>query len=246
MKVRSISLSFRHHPKTLVFTDAQSQMNMGQTQQTVFLVQIVCILLLYILHEITVFYCIIEPQPASLCLLSHRVSVLSGMSLREDLGGKMRVVMCTLFFFPIVNVQVFYWWHSYTLLYAVGEEIEMTPMIFNRGVADPGVWGSKFFGRIMMQVSHIGEGYSHKVWRAKVIYGLEPVFESGNTCIIKARNPIAYGGKGESCLIDRNLEIVTQVWKILSFMCVRFLPIPWDCCATNQMSRLILFCTVIF
>lgn len=107
MKVRSISLSFRHHPKTLVFMDAQSQMNMGQIQQTVFLVQIVCILLLYILHEITVFHWIIEPQPASLCLLSHLVSVLSGMSLREDLGGKMRVVMCRLFFFPLSMSKCF-------------------------------------------------------------------------------------------------------------------------------------------
>ncbi|KAA8595432.1 hypothetical protein FQN60_010723 [Etheostoma spectabile] len=96
----------------------------------------------------------------------------------------------------------------------VGEEIEMTPMIFNRGVADSGVWGNKLFGRIMMQESHIGDGCSHKVWRAKVIYGLEPVFESGNTCIIKVRNPIAYGGKAESCLIDRNLDIIKQECKI--------------------------------
>ncbi|XP_070819473.1 alpha-protein kinase 3-like [Chaetodon trifascialis] len=95
-----------------------------------------------------------------------------------------------------------------------GEEIEMTPLIFNKGVADSGVLGNKFFGRIMMKESHIGAGCSHKVWRAKVIYGLEPVFESGNTCIIKARNPIAYGGKGESCLIDRNLDIVKQECKI--------------------------------
>ncbi|XP_078114093.1 alpha-protein kinase 3 [Sander vitreus] len=96
----------------------------------------------------------------------------------------------------------------------VGEEIEMTPMIFNKGVADSGVWGNKLFGRIMMQESHIGDGCSHKVWRAKVIYGLEPVFESGNTCIIKVRNPIAYGGKAESCLIDRNLDIIKQECKI--------------------------------
>ncbi|XP_038557909.1 alpha-protein kinase 3 isoform X1 [Micropterus salmoides] len=96
----------------------------------------------------------------------------------------------------------------------VGEEIEMTPLIFSKGVADSGIWGNKFFGRIMMQESHIGDGCSHKVWRAKVIYGLEPVFESGNTCIIKAPNPIAYGGKAESCLIDRNLDIVKQECKI--------------------------------
>ncbi|XP_034535473.1 alpha-protein kinase 3 [Notolabrus celidotus] len=96
----------------------------------------------------------------------------------------------------------------------VGEEIEMTPMIFSRGVADSGVWGNKLFGRIMMQESRIGDGCSHKVWRAKVIYGLEPVFESGNTCVIKVCNPIAYGGKGESCLIDRNLDIIKQECKI--------------------------------
>ncbi|XP_034088036.1 alpha-protein kinase 3-like [Gymnodraco acuticeps] len=96
----------------------------------------------------------------------------------------------------------------------VGEEIEMTPMIFSKGVADSGAWGNKLFGRIMMQESHIGKGCSHKVWRAKVIYGLEPVFESGNTCIIKGLNPIAYGGKAESCLIDRNLDIVKQECKI--------------------------------
>ncbi|XP_040898933.1 alpha-protein kinase 3 isoform X2 [Toxotes jaculatrix] len=96
----------------------------------------------------------------------------------------------------------------------VGEEIEMTPLIFNKGVADSGVWGNKLFGRIVMQESHIGDGCSHKVWRAKVIYGLEPVFESGNTCIIKVRNPIAYGGKEESCLIERNLDIAKQECKI--------------------------------
>ncbi|KAM3625512.1 uncharacterized protein V6R79_013264 [Siganus canaliculatus] len=96
----------------------------------------------------------------------------------------------------------------------VGEEIEMTPMIFNKGVADSGVWGNKLFGRVMMQESHIGDGCSHKVWRAKVIYGLEPVFDSGHTCIIKACNPIAYEGKGESCLIERNLDIVRQECKI--------------------------------
>ena len=87
----------------------------------------------------------------------------------------------------------------------------MTPLIFNKGLADSGVWGNKFFGRIMMIESHIGNGCSHKVWRAKVIYGLEPVFESGNTCIIKVRSPITYGGKEESCLIERTLDIMKQV-----------------------------------
>ncbi|KAG7271505.1 hypothetical protein CRUP_005126, partial [Coryphaenoides rupestris] len=65
----------------------------------------------------------------------------------------------------------------------VGEEIEMTPLVLNKGVADGGVWGSKFFGRVMVQESHIGGGCSRKTWRAKVVYGLEPVFESGTTVI---------------------------------------------------------------
>lgn len=88
----------------------------------------------------------------------------------------------------------------------------MTPLIFTKGVADSGIWANKLFGRIMMQESHIGDGCSHKVWRAKVIYGLEPVFESGNTCIIKVRNPIAYSGKEESCVMERNLDFTKQVY----------------------------------
>ncbi|XP_019935267.2 alpha-protein kinase 3 [Paralichthys olivaceus] len=96
----------------------------------------------------------------------------------------------------------------------VGEEIEMMPLIFTKGVADSSVWANKLFGRITMQESHIGYGCSHKVWRAKVIYGLEPVFESADTCIIKVRNPIAYGGKEESGLIERNLDIIKQDCKI--------------------------------
>lgn len=88
-------------------------------------------------------------------------------------------------------------------------------MLFQKGVADSGLCGSKFFGRIMIQESQIGDGCLHKVWRAKVIYGLEPVFESGNTCIIKARNHVAYGGKGDGSLVDRNLEIAMQVWWLL-------------------------------
>lgn len=90
-------------------------------------------------------------------------------------------------------------------------------MIFSKGVADYGVWGNKFFGRVVMQESHIGDGCLHKVWRAKVIYGLEPMFESGHTCIVKVRNYISYSGKGESCLTDKNLEIITQVKRTFNF-----------------------------
>ncbi|KAG1944846.1 alpha-protein kinase 3 [Pimephales promelas] len=96
----------------------------------------------------------------------------------------------------------------------VGEEIEMTPMMFTKGLADSGYWGEKFFGRIMTEEVQIGEGCVHKTCRAKVIYGLDPVFESGTTCITKVRNPIAYGAKEESNLIERNLEITRQDCKI--------------------------------
>uniref|UniRef100_A0A1A7Y2X1 non-specific serine/threonine protein kinase n=1 Tax=Iconisemion striatum TaxID=60296 RepID=A0A1A7Y2X1_9TELE len=95
----------------------------------------------------------------------------------------------------------------------VGEEIEMTPLIFTKGLADSGTWVDKFFGRIMMAESHLGNGCSRKVWRAKVIYGLEPVFESGNTCVIKVRSPITYGGKEEIGLIERNLDIMKKECK---------------------------------
>ncbi|KAI4905260.1 hypothetical protein NFI96_004831 [Prochilodus magdalenae] len=96
----------------------------------------------------------------------------------------------------------------------VGEEIEMTPLLFTKGLADPGYWGEKFFGRIMTQEVQIGEGYAHKTSRVKVIYGLDPVFESGSTCIAKVRNPIAYGTKDESNLAERNLEFTKQKCKI--------------------------------
>ncbi|XP_077050566.1 alpha-protein kinase 3 isoform X2 [Siphateles boraxobius] len=96
----------------------------------------------------------------------------------------------------------------------VGEEIEMTPMMFTKGLADSGYWGEKFFGRIMTEEVQIGEGCVHKTCRAKVIYGLDPVFESGTTCITKVRNPIAYGAKEESNLVERNLEITRQDCKI--------------------------------
>lgn len=87
----------------------------------------------------------------------------------------------------------------------------MTPLLFSRGLADSGSWGGKYFGRIMTKEVHIGEGCAHKSSKMKVIYGLDPVFESGSTCIIKVRNPIAYGTKMEQNLAERNLEITKQV-----------------------------------
>lgn len=90
----------------------------------------------------------------------------------------------------------------------------MTPLLFTRGLADTGVWGDKFFGRIMTEEVQLGEGCKHKASRVKVIYGLDPVFESGSTCLIKVQNPIAYGTKEESNLTERNLEMTKQECKI--------------------------------
>lgn len=87
----------------------------------------------------------------------------------------------------------------------------MTPLLFNKSIADCGNWGNKYFGRIMTEMVNIGEGCAHKASRVKVIYGLDPVFDSGSTCIIKVQNPIAYGTKQESNLAERNLEITRQV-----------------------------------
>ncbi|KAF7651014.1 hypothetical protein LDENG_00117400 [Lucifuga dentata] len=98
--------------------------------------------------------------------------------------------------------------------FEVGEEVEMTPLLFAKGVADCGCWGDKYFGRIMTEMSNIGEGCAHKASRVKVIYGLDPVFESGTTCIIKVQNLIPYGTKQESNLAERNLEITKQECKV--------------------------------
>ncbi|XP_019969469.2 alpha-protein kinase 3 isoform X2 [Paralichthys olivaceus] len=96
----------------------------------------------------------------------------------------------------------------------VGEEIEMTPLMFTKGLVDCGSWGDKYFGRIMNEAVHIGEGCAHKASRVRVIYGLDPIFDSGSNCIIKILNPIAYGTKQESNLAERNLEITKQECKV--------------------------------
>ena len=38
----------------------------------------------------------------------------------------------------------------------VGEEIEMTPLLFSKGLADCGSWGEKYFGRIMKKLKDVG------------------------------------------------------------------------------------------
>ncbi|KAL4658729.1 alpha-protein kinase 3 isoform X1 [Arapaima gigas] len=96
----------------------------------------------------------------------------------------------------------------------VGEEVEMTPLVFAKGLADTGFWGNKLFGRIMSEELHVGKSGSRKASRMKTIYGLEPVFESGSTCILKVRSPIAYGVQEENSLTERNLEMTKQDCKI--------------------------------
>ncbi|XP_075998138.1 alpha-protein kinase 3 [Genypterus blacodes] len=98
--------------------------------------------------------------------------------------------------------------------FQVGEEIEMTPMTFTKGLSESGSWGEKYFGRIMTETSNIGEGCAHKASRVKAIYGLDPVFDSGSLCIIKVQSPIPYGTKQDSNLTERNQEITKQECKV--------------------------------
>lgn len=96
---------------------------------------------------------------------------------------------------------------------SVGEEIEMTPMVFAKGLADTGCWGDKLFGRL---VSEELQGGGHgcglrKASQAKVIYGLEPIFESGLTCIIKVSSLLVFGPSSETSLLGRNYDVTIQV-----------------------------------
>nr|XP_039335958.1 alpha-protein kinase 3 isoform X2 [Saimiri boliviensis boliviensis] len=98
----------------------------------------------------------------------------------------------------------------------VGEEIEMTPMVFAKGLADSGCWGDKLFGRLVSEELR-GGGYGcglRKASQAKVIYGLEPIFESGRTCIIKVSSLLVFGPSSETSLVGRNYDVTIQGCKI--------------------------------
>ncbi|XP_037005070.2 alpha-protein kinase 3 isoform X1 [Artibeus jamaicensis] len=98
----------------------------------------------------------------------------------------------------------------------VGEEIEMTPMVFAKGLADSGCWGDKLFGRLVSEELR-GEGHGHglrKASQAKVIYGLEPIFESGRTCVIKVSSLLVFGPSSETALLGRNYDVTIQGCKI--------------------------------
>lgn len=87
----------------------------------------------------------------------------------------------------------------------------MTPMVFAKGLADAGYWGDKLFGRVVSEDVEVGAGFLRKACRARAIYGLEPVFESGHTCVIKVHNFIVFGTKNENSLIEKNYDITIQV-----------------------------------
>ncbi|XP_032955911.1 alpha-protein kinase 3 isoform X2 [Rhinolophus ferrumequinum] len=98
----------------------------------------------------------------------------------------------------------------------VGEEIEMTPMVFAKGLADSGCWGDKLFGRLVSEELR-GGGRGHglrKASQAKVIYGLEPIFESGRTCVIKVSSLLVFGPSSETSLVGRNYDVTIQGCKI--------------------------------
>ncbi|XP_016071169.1 PREDICTED: alpha-protein kinase 3 [Miniopterus natalensis] len=98
----------------------------------------------------------------------------------------------------------------------VGEEIEMTPMVFAKGLADSGCWGDKLFGRLVSEeLRGGGHRYSlRKASQAKVIYGLEPIFESGRTCVIKVSSLLVFGPSSETSLLGRNYDVTIQGCKI--------------------------------
>ncbi|XP_007650412.1 alpha-protein kinase 3 isoform X1 [Cricetulus griseus] len=98
----------------------------------------------------------------------------------------------------------------------VGEEIEMTPMVFAKGLADSGCWGDKLFGRLVSEELR-GGGHGcglQKASQAKVIYGLEPIFESGRTCVIKVSSLLVFGPESETSLLGRNYDVTIQGCKI--------------------------------
>ncbi|XP_068026373.1 alpha-protein kinase 3 isoform X2 [Melanerpes formicivorus] len=97
---------------------------------------------------------------------------------------------------------------------AVGEEIEMTPMVFAKGLADAGYWGDKLFGRVVSEDTELPAGPLRKACRARAIYGLEPLFESGCTCIIKVHNFIVFGTKNDNSLVEKNYDITIQECKV--------------------------------
>lgn len=88
-------------------------------------------------------------------------------------------------------------------------------MVFAKGLADSGCWGDKLFGRLVSEeLRGRGRGCGlRKASQAKVIYGLDPLFESGRTCIIKVRSQLVFGPSSETSLLGRNYDVTIQVFR---------------------------------
>uniref|UniRef100_UPI00358E41D0 alpha-protein kinase 3 n=1 Tax=Myxine glutinosa TaxID=7769 RepID=UPI00358E41D0 len=101
-----------------------------------------------------------------------------------------------------------------------GEEIEMTPLIFNKGLTGSSHWGEPFFGRVITEDRPVwlpgaGDGTKQrKPFRARVVYGLSPIFDSGSTCMLKVPTVIAYGGCREPKPSVLNHHISIQDCKV--------------------------------
>ena len=102
----------------------------------------------------------------------------------------------------------------------------MTPMVFAKGLADSGCWGDKLFGRLVSEeLRGGGHGYGlRKASQAKVIYGLEPIFESGRTCVIKVSSLLVFGPSSETSLLGRNYDVTIQVLRPIPLPSFRSFP----------------------
>lgn len=117
----------------------------------------------------------------------------------------------------------------------------MTPMVFAKGLADSGYWGDKLFGRVVSEDVEVGAGFLRKACRARAIYGLEPVFESGRTCVIKVHNFIVFGTKNENSLIEKNYDITIQVGTLWGTLCLSPPLLPFLCCGLQLWAKFLHF-----
>lgn len=102
-------------------------------------------------------------------------------------------------------------------------------MVFAKGLADSGCWGDKLFGRLASEELR-GSGHTYglrKAFQAKVIYGLEPIFESGCTCIIKVSSLLVFGPSCETSLLGRNYDVTIQVLCPIPMPILRFHHLPF-------------------
>lgn len=109
-------------------------------------------------------------------------------------------------------------------------------MVFAKGLADSGCWGDKLFGRLVSEELRGGGHGLQKASRAKVIYGLEPIFESGRTCIIKVSSLLVFGPSSETSLLGRNYDVTIQVLSHLPPHLTPLLPLMYS--STSSLPHL--------